>query len=100
MTRTFFCFTVRYQHGQNSSLGRHRDSSVFTINVNLNTRTEKHYQGSALWFIDAKTGEESEVLFKPGMAVVHLGRHMHAATNPIQDGMCTNMVIWVKGGDE
>jgi len=89
-----YAFTIRYKHGEDRSLGRHTDSSVFTLNLNLN-RPEEPYGGSTLYCLDSE-GARHEVSFEPGMALLHLGKTRHAAL-PISEGERTNLVIWIRG---
>ena len=94
-----YAFTIRYKEGEDVALREHSDASLITMNVNLNipTRTnETQYEGSTLYFVDDVTGEHHNVIFQPGMAVLHRGLLRHAA-QPIVQGERTNMVVWLFG---
>mmetsp|Transcript_5113 Transcript_5113/g.14898 ORF Transcript_5113/g.14898 Transcript_5113/m.14898 type:complete len:364 (+) Transcript_5113:3-1094(+) len=91
-----YAFTVRYAAGEDRELAEHRDASVATLNVNLN-REDEGYSGSELRFVDPDDVEVSHtVLFKPGMAVMHLGALRHQAM-PIGEGVRTNLICWLTG---
>jgi hypothetical protein len=99
-----FIFTVKYEHHAEEEgtprrvydikLAEHRDASVVTMNVNLNTDS---FQGSALEFID-DAGHRKELKFRPGEVIIHLGSYRHAVL-PITDGHRENMIIWLFGAE-
>ena len=89
-----FGFSIQYQAGGDASIRRHSDASSITFNINLDK--EPTWTGSSLYFWDSATGERKTVSWKPGMAMVHLGRTQHAAL-PIQSGTRSNLVIWTMG---
>ena len=93
-----FVFTVRYKDGEDVSLAEHRDASVATLNLNLNTPADgDDYGGSDLYFVDEKDPEvRHTVSFAPGMAVLHTGSLRHAAM-PIQRGERQNLIVWLFG---
>jgi hypothetical protein len=107
-------------------LKEHRDASVVTLNINLNL-PEEDYGGSEVFFREYPAADGSgscdifatksnnqdgggTVSFSPGMAIVHLGAHMHGslpitATHSSSDrevqqrssGKRFNLVIWLFG---
>ena len=124
----FFAFTIQYNvSGGDRSLAEHRDASVATLNLNLNTEKEFEdgLRGSSLYFVDEEAaaaasgrgrgGElhgvpvlgddylagkiQREVVLKPGMALLHRGGRRHAALPLIGDGMRQNLVVWLFGKD-
>ena len=109
----FFAFTIQYNVSGDRSLAEHRDASVATLNLNLNTEREFEdgLKGSSLYFVDdeeaAAGGElhvnrtirKREVVLEPGMALLHRGGRRHAALPLIGDGMRQNLVIWLFGKD-
>lgn len=93
-----FAFTVRYRPEGDADLAEHRDASVFTLNLNLNSPGEG-YGGSALSFQDAQEPSmRHTVEFTPGMALIHQGALRHAAL-PIEHGARENLIVWLFGDD-
>lgn len=92
-----YAFTIRYREGEDLELDEHSDSSLITLNVNLNLPHED-YQGSTLYFVDDATGEHHNVTFAPGMALLHPGLMRHGAL-PLQSGQRTNWIIWLHGAN-
>ena len=109
-------FTVRYRSGEDVALAEHRDASVVTLNLNLNTQDET-YGGSELYFVpqllDDETAagqqkqqqqqqqqQQQRLAFGPGQMLLHRGALRHAAL-PIEAGERTNLIIWMfgEGGD-
>ena len=91
----FHAFTARYKGGEDVELKLHRDASIGTFNINLNSPDE-WFGGSDLYFYDRKEAyiikkglkdeidsitpeflaDESKkhiLSFRPGMALMHLG---------------------------
>jgi hypothetical protein len=117
----FFAFTIQYNVSGDRSLAEHRDASVATLNLNLNTEREFEdgLRGSSLYFVDKeedtrssrlgddyftkknqnRTIRKREVVLEPGMALLHRGGRRHAALPLIGDGMRQNLVIWLFGKD-
>lgn len=83
--------------GEDRALSLHRDTSIATLNVNLNN-PEDDFQGSQLYFYElGKVLSDSNkhyVTFEAGKALIHLGEQMHAATE-ILEGERTNLIIWM-----
>jgi len=91
-------------------LPQHTDSSLFTLNVNLNLPDET-FEGSELVFAvldgkkkkkdndstsDSSSSSSFVLQMEPGMAVLHRGLHRHE-TLPIQGGSRHQLVIWLFG---
>lgn len=91
-----FGFSIEYQGSSNGdkSIRRHSDAGTVTFNINLDST--KSWTGSELYFWDAATGQRKTVEWKPGFAMMHLGRIQHAAL-PIESGTRANLVIWTMG---
>ena len=100
----YFAFTIQYNvSGGDTSLAEHRDASVATLNLNLNTPEEfEGLAGSQLYFVvDAGDGGvKRTVALKPGGALLHRGSLRHAATPLTGWGLRHNLIIWLfgKGG--
>lgn len=90
-----FGFSIRYRPGGDTSIRPHTDASAVTLNINLNLPTEG-FSGSVVDFLDPRTGASNEVVFQPGMAVIHRGSVAHAA-RPITSGERSNFVFWLYG---
>ena len=94
-----FAFSIQYQVGGDESIRHHTDASTMTFNLNLDD--EKTWTGSYLYFWETLNGgKRFTVEWEPGMAVMHLGKTLHAAV-PIESGTRSNWVIWTtprKGG--
>ncbi len=90
-----FGFSIQWQEGKDTSLRPHSDASSVTLNINLNLPNEK-FAGSAVTFFDTETGAPSDLLFTPGMAVIHRG-HVPHASQPIRQGERSNFVLWLYG---
>ncbi len=90
-----FGFSIRYQPTTDTSIRPHTDASSVTLNVNLNLPDED-FSGSAVTFFERSTGRAYDLVFKPGMAVIHRGNVAHAA-QPIESGERTNFVLWLYG---
>ena len=89
-----FAFSIQYQAGGDESIRHHTDASTITFNINLDL--EQTWTGSSLYFWNSETHERNEVEWKPGYAIMHLGRTLHAAT-PIKSGTRSNLVMWTFG---
>lgn len=87
-----FAFSIQYQKGGDKSIRHHTDASTITFNINLDdTQT---WTGSSLVFFTEEGNHQ--VHWKPGYAVMHLGKSLHAAL-PIESGTRSNWVIWTMG---
>jgi hypothetical protein len=104
-TTEWFAFTIQYNASGNNgdrSLAEHRDASVATLNLNLNSQEEftAGLNGSALYFVDENDrNKRKTVLLKPGMALLHRGGRRHAAEPLAGHGLRLNLVIWLFGKD-
>ena len=84
-------------------LAEHRDASVVTLNVNLNTPEEfasGDLKGSSLYFVDAHNSSRRHfVALEPGGALFHRGSLRHAALPLTGRGVRQNIIIWLFGQD-
>lgn len=93
-----FAFTVQYEPDKDAKLAEHRDASVVTLNMNLNTPSES-FGGSALDFVDPHDPKTRHTVeFTPGIALIHRGSLRHAAL-PITKGVRENLIVWLFGED-
>jgi hypothetical protein len=106
----FFAFTVRYNASGDArynngdvKLAEHRDASVVTLNLNLNTPEEfasGGLDGSSLYFVDTDDPSvRHSVALAPGEALLHRGNLRHAALPLTGTGMRENLIIWLFGED-
>ena len=94
-------FTVRYKLGEDLELAEHSDTSNCTLNVCLG----RQFTGGNLYFKGvrmtdtAKQKERLEVPHELGVALLHLGGHIHGAL-PLESGERTNLILWstMEGG--
>lgn len=92
-----FAFSIQYQVGGDESIRHHTDASTITFNINLDT--EQCWTGSSLYFWESLNGRKRHTVdWAPGMAMLHLGRTLHAAL-PIESGIRNNLVVWTMGKD-
>lgn len=108
-----YVFSVRYAEGEDVELSKHRDASVATLNLCLGRvwsggdlrffgDGEKIGYGLANWIPASQKREaerreltfEDEVVFRPGMAVLHRGQHQHQALQ-LLGGERTNLIVWL-----
>ena len=70
--RPIFAFTIKYDTSGGVKLAEHRQRSVVTLNVNLNTPEEfasGDLKGSSLYFVDAHNSSRRHfVALEPGGA--------------------------------
>ncbi|MFK7998031.1 MAG: 2OG-Fe(II) oxygenase family protein [Polyangiales bacterium] len=90
-----FGFSIQYQPDTDTSIRPHTDASAVTLNINVNVPGEE-FSGSAVKFFGSQSSEATELVFRPGVAVIHRGNIAHAA-QPIQSGSRTNLVLWLYG---
>jgi len=90
-----FGFSIQWVPKKDTSLRMHTDASAATLNININLPGEE-FSGSAVRFVDRATGEEKQLSFKPGTALIHHGSVMHAS-EPITEGERHNLVLWLYG---
>lgn len=96
---TEYAFVVRYHPDSDVNLAEHADASAITINVCLQPSIEN----SPLYFKSVREIGEPSVdvaptnvtLDTPGMAVIHLGQHLHGVSNVTSTR--SNMVVWLMG---
>ena len=96
-----YAFTIRYKENEDVSLNEHSDSSLVTLNINLNLPGEDSCYGNndnnpQIYFEHEE--RKYNVSFTPGMALLHRGMTRHAAY-PIQSGERTNLIVWLFGLD-
>lgn len=101
-------FAVKYKLGEDLDLATHVDKSLITVNLSLG----KQFKGGSLYFhgvADQPNAEPPpfkgsheegkcqycELIYdhKPGVAVMHVGRHIHGA-NQLQEGERVNLIVW------
>lgn len=98
-----YAFTVRYEEGGDRELAKHADASVATLNLCLG---RPGWRGGELRFFESggrgfyalPKGNASagfgDLVFRPGLAVLHRGQHKHQAL-PLAEGERSNMVVWL-----
>ena len=95
--KNFHAFTVRYVNGEDVALSLHRDTSIATLNVNINN-PEDAFEGSQLYFYELGKPQipanQHFISFEAGKALIHLGDQMHEAM-PITSGERTNLIVWM-----
>lgn len=95
-------FVVQYHPDADTNLAEHADASTVTINVCLQPTTEAAplYFKSVRGIGDADTdiAPTNVSLATPGMAVVHLGQHVHGVYNVTEAR--SNMVVWLMGDND
>jgi len=94
-------FIVEYALDKDRKLDFHVDDSEFTLNVCLG----KQFTGGALYFGGIRCplhqqkppfqDENLLINHKPGVALIHLGKHRHSAT-PITSGHRLNLILWCR----
>lgn len=103
-------FTVRYRGGEDRKLDTHVDSSDLTLNLCLGG----HFRGGGVYFHGRSDEAEHDPMVSPhptpcshcrashgheqGIALLHLGDHVHGAHN-IKAGERNNLVVWCRQGD-
>lgn len=92
-----FAFSIQYQgaQGGDTHIRHHTDASTITFNINMDS--QQTWTGSSLVFFPEGQGSH-KVTWAPGIAVMHLGKTMHAAL-PIESGTRSNWVIWTMGSN-
>jgi len=94
-------FIVEYQIGKDTKLDFHVDDSEVTLNLCLG----KQFLNGELYFggvrchlhqqTDPKQGEDVYVSHQPGIGLLHLGKHRHAARK-ISSGHRINLILWCR----
>jgi len=80
-------------------LPEHADGAALTMNVCLGAGFEGGellFRGVRFHEADAETRAYRSVAHEPGVAIVHLGQHLHAAA-PLRSGIRENLVVWAMG---
>lgn len=95
-TAEYYAFSIHYALEGDVQLKEHRDQSVVTLNINLDTNAD--FESSGLYFVDEHDKSHHPLAFTPGMAIIHKGAHRHAAL-PITAGERNNLIIWLMGKD-
>ena len=90
-----FGFSIQWQAGKDTDLRPHTDASAVTLNINLNLPDEE-FSGSAVRFVDPRSGKQQSLTFEPGTALIHHGSVPHAS-EPITNGERRNFVLWLYG---
>ena len=95
----FYGFSVRYSVDGDVNLAEHADAAALTLNVCLGD----DFKGGHLLFRgvrfhdpDAETQPPQSVTHEPGVALIHLGQHLHAAST-LTKGTRENIVLWATG---
>ena len=103
-----FGFLVRYEMTGDVELAEHADAACVTLNVCLGPeepggRGGAAFEGGDLAFRgvrfqdeDASTRAQTVIQHKVGVAIMHLGQHLHQAT-PITKGERENLIMWMTG---
>lgn len=93
-------FSIRYQRDGDVKLAEHADASALTLNVCLG---HEDFEGGDLIFRgvrfhddDAETRIALSLPQQPGVALIHLGQHLHSAA-PLLRGVRENVVLWTMG---
>eukprot|EP00545_Synedropsis_sp_CCMP1620_P001001 CAMPEP_0119013408 /NCGR_PEP_ID=MMETSP1176-20130426/8436_1 /TAXON_ID=265551 /ORGANISM="Synedropsis recta cf, Strain CCMP1620" /LENGTH=313 /DNA_ID=CAMNT_0006966499 /DNA_START=137 /DNA_END=1078 /DNA_ORIENTATION=- len=94
-----YAFVVQYHPDADVNLAEHADASAITINICLQPSAEQ----SPLYFKNVRelgepvqeVGPMNVTLDTPGMAVIHLGQHLHGVSNVTSSR--SNMVVWLMG---
>ena len=95
----YFAFTIQYNVSNGDrSLNEHRDASVATLNLNLNSVKEfETLNGSSLYFVDQEHNTRRTVAMAPGGALLHRGSLRHAANPLVGSGLRQNLIVWLFG---
>jgi hypothetical protein len=100
-----FGFIVRYDMSGDVELKEHADAACVTLNVCLGPEEDGRsaFEGGALAFrgvrfqdADADTRPQTVIEHRVGVAIIHLGQHLHQAT-PITKGVRENLIMWMTG---
>lgn len=100
-----FGFMVRYDMSGDVELAEHADASCVTLNVCLGPEDDgrEAFEGGELAFRgvrfqdgDAAKRPQTVIKHHVGVAILHLGQHLHQAT-PITAGVRENLIMWMTG---
>ncbi|KAA0171554.1 hypothetical protein FNF28_00764 [Cafeteria roenbergensis] len=94
-------FIVEYAVPKDRSLGFHVDDSEITVNLCLGTE----FEGGDLFFRGERCPQHQQdpcapeeyfqYKHRPGVAVMHIGRHRHGAL-PLTAGRRANLILWCR----
>jgi hypothetical protein len=102
-----YSFVVRYHPNEDVELAEHTDASAVTVNICLvpdsKERSPLYFKekrllgGSSASTVDSNKPMDATfvTLDQPGMAVIHLGQHVHGVA-PVR-GARSNLVVWLFG---
>ncbi|CAJ1345832.1 unnamed protein product [Effrenium voratum] len=102
-----YAFTVKYESGGDTELAKHGDASVVTLNLCLGPSV---WEGGTLRFFESggsgmyalpkgnASAGAGDIVFRPGMALIHRGQHQHQALE-LLSGQRVNIVMWLFARD-
>ena len=98
-----YAFSVRYQSDRadgDVELKDHADGAALTMNLCLANCSgaggDLLFRGVRFLDPDADAMPYARVPQRPGVALLHLGQHLHAAS-PTTSGTRENLVVWAHG---
>jgi len=97
-------FIVEYQMGKDVKLNFHVDDSEVTLNVCLGKQFEKgelYFGGVRCQYHQqtaASAQEHKYVSHQPGIGLLHVGKHRHAAQK-ITSGHRLNLILWCRSAE-
>jgi len=96
MLDSHHAFIVQYKLTEDRALGFHYDDSEVTLNVCLG----KQFTGGDLYFaglLDDPSTHSEYFLYahRPGVGILHLGKHRHGAL-PITSGERYSLIVWYR----
>ena len=98
-----YAFSVRYEPERDDGdvdLSEHADGAALTMNLCLSNCASAGgdllFRGVRFHEEDADAAPVRRVKQTPGVALVHLGQHLHAAA-PTTNGTRENLIIWAHG---
>ena len=89
-------FSIRYDETGDVALAEHADAAALTLNVCLDGAGDLLFRGVRFHDSDAHTRLQQTVTHRPGVALLHLGQHLHSAA-PLTSGSRENVVVWATG---
>ena len=99
-----YAFSVRYEpekEGGDVELSEHADGAALTMNLCLSScggGGDLLFRGVRFHEKDAGDVPPRRIPQRPGVALVHLGQHLHAAS-PTTNGTRENLIVWLHGED-
>ena len=94
-------FVVEYAPGKDTSLDFHVDDSEVTLNLCLGEEFEGgtlYFRGRRCWLhvdSDGSAADEVDVVHRPGVAILHAGKHRHGA-RVVRRGRRRNLIVWCR----